>query len=138
MYKSPIVLNYADPIIEEVKKGTDEYCLRAILGCGVEVDKDELIKALKYDRDQYERGYHDGAMAGRMEALAENEKNNILLCEIKKIMFTLLLIPEDGKARPIKNTSKKECYNALFKIQELLHTREIDMFGLCRDEHEEC
>ena len=137
MYKSPIVLNYADPIIEEVKKGTDEYCLRAILGCGVEVDKDELIKALKYDREQYEKGFHDGVMTGRMETLAENEKNNILLCEIKKIMFTVLLKPENGTARPIKNTSKKECYNALYKIQELLHTREIDMFGLCCNKQEE-
>lgn len=27
--------------------------------CGVNVDKEELLKALKYDREQYEKGYRD-------------------------------------------------------------------------------
>ena len=33
---------------------------KAIQSIGVNVDKDELIRALKYDRDQYDKGFDDG------------------------------------------------------------------------------
>lgn len=34
--------------------------VKCVLSYGINVDKDELIKALKYDRQQYEKGYNDG------------------------------------------------------------------------------
>lgn len=34
--------------------------MKAIRKVGVNVDKGELIKALQYDRNQYEKGYEDG------------------------------------------------------------------------------
>ena len=34
--------------------------LNAVYKVGVTVDKDELLKALQYDRGQYEKGYADG------------------------------------------------------------------------------
>lgn len=37
---------------------------KAILNVGVVVDKDELLKALDYDRGQYEKGYKDGYHKG--------------------------------------------------------------------------
>lgn len=40
--------------------------LRQMLNLGIHVDKDELVKALNYDRHQYLKGYRDG--------LAEAEK----------------------------------------------------------------
>lgn len=36
---------------------------KAIQSYGVCVDKDELIKALQYDRDQYKKGFADGCKA---------------------------------------------------------------------------
>lgn len=30
----------------------------------IDIDKDELLKALKYDRDQYNQGYSDGKAVG--------------------------------------------------------------------------
>ena len=65
MYKSPIAIiestidSFAKTIIEQrenaiVAKVQDSF--------GVDVDKDELIRALQYDRDQYNKGY-DAAMA---------------------------------------------------------------------------
>lgn len=33
--------------------------LKAVRRCDIHVDKDELVKALKYDRDQYNQGYED-------------------------------------------------------------------------------
>lgn len=35
---------------------------RAVQDVGVTVERDELIKALKYDREQYEKGYRDGSL----------------------------------------------------------------------------
>ena len=32
---------------------------KAVMKIGVNVDKDELLKALRYDRDQYQKGYTD-------------------------------------------------------------------------------
>ena len=50
------------------------------------------------------------------------------LKQIKTIMSDLLLVESkysDGTniIRPIKNTTKTECYKALFEIQELLNLR---------------
>ena len=36
---------------------------KAIQSYGICVDKDELVKALKYDRDQYKKGFADGYKA---------------------------------------------------------------------------
>jgi len=38
----------------------DNDCLKAVQEYGITVDKEELIKALQYDRGQYEKGYADG------------------------------------------------------------------------------
>ena len=38
----------------------DDIILSAIHKVGVEVNKEELIKAMQYDRNQYEKGYEDG------------------------------------------------------------------------------
>lgn len=58
MYKSPIKI-YTDNIIESIKSKFDKECMKAVVNVGIDVDKDELIKALKYDRNQYEKGYQD-------------------------------------------------------------------------------
>lgn len=67
-YKSPISLtmteNPINSLIEktasECAKQTDEMIYRAVLDVGVNVNKEELEKALRYDRGQYEKGYADG------------------------------------------------------------------------------
>lgn len=38
----------------------EKMVMKAIRKVGVNVDKGELIKALQYDRNQYEKGYEDG------------------------------------------------------------------------------
>lgn len=59
MYVSPITV-----AIHEIQRNynskVDTLILEEIHKYDVKVDKDELIKALKYDRNQYEKGYVDG------------------------------------------------------------------------------
>lgn len=59
-YKSPIE-SFSDinQIIECVKDEFDNNVYKAVLRTGVQVDKDELIRALRYDRNQYLKGYCD-------------------------------------------------------------------------------
>ena len=75
MYKSPVevwVKNYSDAIMEEYNKQQDEHIYKCIIETGVNVDKEELIKAMQYDRGQYRKGYIDG-----INDFAEKFRNRI-------------------------------------------------------------
>lgn len=68
MYKSPIQL-VMDDIDYTMRAKIDDTIYQAVLRCDVSVDKDELIKALTYDRQQYDKGYSDGYIKGTTEIL---------------------------------------------------------------------
>ena len=53
-YKSPIEL-----IMGQMNLSMEGEICKAIQHVGVNVDKEELLKALQYDRDQYQKGYSD-------------------------------------------------------------------------------
>lgn len=58
MYESPVNIIYGEiqtKIIEE----QENQAIQALQNYGISVDKEELIKALMYDRQQYEKGYAD-------------------------------------------------------------------------------
>ena len=59
MYESPINLVVQD-IETQMVQQEEQIILEAIRKCDVVVDKDELIKAINYDRNQYSKGYKDG------------------------------------------------------------------------------
>lgn len=74
-YKSPI-----DIVMGEFHTQIENNVFKAVKECGISVDKDELIKALKYDRDQYEHGFTDGYLVG---------KNEIVRCkDCKHFMYS--------------------------------------------------
>ena len=53
-YQSPI-----EVIQSQMRSQIEGEIYRAVMNVGVNVDKDELLKALQYDRDQYQKGYED-------------------------------------------------------------------------------
>lgn len=59
MYKSPIEMIYGE-LQTQMEQKNEEMVIKAIREVGVNVDKEELIKALQYDRNQYTKGYKDG------------------------------------------------------------------------------
>lgn len=73
-YESPITL-----IQKEVEFKFENAILEAVHNIGVTVDKDELLKALTYDRDQYSKGYQQGlkenadALEEACEYIAKND-----------------------------------------------------------------
>lgn len=57
-WESPITIT--QEIASQIAKDTDDYIMSEIYKTGVTVNKEELIKAINYDRDQYNKGYCDG------------------------------------------------------------------------------
>ena len=53
-YESPIEIVY-----REMKNQLENDVYSVMQSYGIKVDKDELIKALEYDREQYLKGYAD-------------------------------------------------------------------------------
>ena len=53
-YKSPIEL-----ITSQMNLAIEGEICKAVQNVGVIVEKEELLKALKYDRNQYQKGYSD-------------------------------------------------------------------------------
>lgn len=67
MYESPTE-------IIQTEMQMDGEILKAVQGVGIDVNKEELIKALAYDREQYVKGYKDG-----VKDLAERLRNKVKL-----------------------------------------------------------
>ena len=75
-YESPIVM-FANNVQTDYENGI----IKAVQNVGFNVNKEELIKALQYDRGQYEKGFTDG----RPKWISVNEKlpkteDHVLCC----------------------------------------------------------
>lgn len=59
MYDSPITQLVSDIQSEIIKEQEDSLVMQVKQEILYDIDKEELIKALQYDRDQYQKGYAD-------------------------------------------------------------------------------
>ena len=59
MYESPIEL-ITDNVLTQIRNAQEDYVYKVVQNMGVNVNKEELLKALAYDRQQYQKGYEDG------------------------------------------------------------------------------
>ena len=55
MYESPIKI-----ITGQIKTNYEDAIYSAVQNVGINVDREELLKALEYDRGQYEEGFREG------------------------------------------------------------------------------
>lgn len=53
-YESPIAI-----LVSEMRTTMENDTMKVIHNYGIDVNKEELMKALAYDRNQYEKGYED-------------------------------------------------------------------------------
>lgn len=64
MYEDPIILSQRQ-ISENIIKQTEDAIVSEVQHqLMIDIDKDELLRALQYDRDQYNQGYADGKAVG--------------------------------------------------------------------------
>lgn len=59
MFESPINKFIGDIVSKMVIDEEDSVMYQIKQAMGYEIDKNELVKALQYDRNQYEKGYRD-------------------------------------------------------------------------------
>jgi len=104
-YESPIEI-----ISGKMRMEQENHIFKVIQDYGVNVDKDELIKALQYDRDQYEKGYINGYNAKVSDVAME------IFEEIKK---TLLEYHRDKSNKymsmRIKSTKERQIASAHYQ-----------------------
>ena len=76
-YQSPIKVNWwvdttatkvVDTIAESARDHFEDAVLHYIQKFDIHVDRNELVKALEYDRHQYDEGYCDGYQDGKRDA----------------------------------------------------------------------
>lgn len=58
-YRSPVEVAITQLRMEQEKK-VEEFIFSAIQELEITINKEQLIKALRYDREQYKQGYEDG------------------------------------------------------------------------------
>lgn len=77
-YKSPIQVFRTQMVMEQEK----DLVMKVSQTVGYEIDKEELIQALRYDRNQYDRGYHDGKCDGWVDNSKQSPENGqkVLIC----------------------------------------------------------
>lgn len=69
MYKSPYSVSIVEKVAKEAAEEFDGLVMKVTVDANITVDRDELLKALAYDRGQYDKGYGDGYQDGKRDAL---------------------------------------------------------------------
>lgn len=59
-YNSPCQLSFVDQLRDSFEEELTNRVYKIVTEYGIDVDKEEMVKALKYDRDQYQKGYERG------------------------------------------------------------------------------
>ena len=69
MYEPPIsVTQTIGQIVKDMQTEQDDLVYKSVIRLGVSIDKDQLLRALRYDRQQYDCGYRDGFNDGAEHA----------------------------------------------------------------------
>lgn len=85
MYKSPISIT--EEICSTILEQKENEVLKYISKMGIHVDKSELIKALRFDRNQYDKGFYDGVLSV-VDKLTSDFSQSDILCPRKIISIT--------------------------------------------------
>lgn len=80
MYESPIDVIYSD-MVTKLEDGV----LKAVQDVGITVDKQELLKALQYDRDSYRKGFQDGA----------RNENELWMLKLRNVLDAMKEVEDD-------------------------------------------
>jgi len=106
MWESPIELQFGiSDMVSEFIKGqteqTEKYIVKSVQSVGIKIDKDELIKAINYDRKQYEKGYLDGFNADRWISVDDKLPNEQINKNTQDFEY-VLCATTFGDIRPYK------------------------------------
>ena len=102
MYQSPIEKFYGNIQSQMIEDDENRLMCTVTQSIGYKVDKDELIKALQYDRQQYEKGYQDGINTLSEDGVIDWMVRYIGLFGIKSLMELVMKAIEKESENGIK------------------------------------
>ena len=111
MWESPI-----KTICDEMQTQFEGEVLKAVQRVGIEVDKDQLIKALNYDRNQYAEGYKHGYSYAKSELIRCKDckywtyirRTNRYWCKTDDGLYDLNPSPDDFCSRAERRSDDGE------------------------------
>ena len=90
-YNSPIEI-----IMNNLQTEIENQMVKAVQNVGITVDKEELLKALNYDREEYEKGYVDAkSEIVHCKDCKYYSRNNVLIGNICKRIHTIFPMQEN-------------------------------------------
>lgn len=98
MYENPIQ-ETVEKICTQISKQKEEHLMAQVeCSIGYRVDREELLKALRYDRDQYEKGYKDALESNKWIPVGERlpELGRRVLCQCRANIYEILKLTVDG------------------------------------------
>ena len=126
VYEPPIEISPT-----EWKIDFDKQVYHAVVSCGVNVDKDELVKALRYDRNQYEKGYQDGVEAFALAVGKEFSQSFAALTRIGEILVAASkghLMP-GAAIKKIHKTLEDVRYDSEYRFETKLEKMTKELWG---------
>ena len=86
-YESPIEF-FTKTVAPKIAAKIDEQALEAVFQCGFNVDREELEKALRYDRDQWRKGFAAGVEHAQPKWISVKDRlpdngEKVLVCGVK-------------------------------------------------------
>lgn len=115
---------WAEKMGKYIAGEVDNLVLESCVKVGCHVDKDELEKALRYDRDQYVKGYEDGkrdAAAAIEELQAELNSRTIYGYSVDKlIMFAEMCKRNDVQEHDLKQAA----WNLELAVRAVMNERQ--------------
>lgn len=111
MYESPINL-YTTDITTQVIRHQEEQILKAVQSIVVDVNHEELFRALKYDRGQYEKGYQDGMADAKPKWIPVAERlpeDDLPKCSKVKQIKVLTALKSENGARMVRSQMRFRC-----------------------------
>lgn len=88
------------------------------------VPGNELIIRIQPNGDVLDQYGHHLALHATFVPPIEKLRDTEIINSIELIMRGLIIVSDDGDPIPLKSTTRRECYRALYEIKKLLKTRD--------------
>ena len=119
MYKSPICLNFLDDVQERIIKEQDKFVVETVRSMGIDVDKDELVRALMGDRARYQEGYDD--------AVKEMTSTDALIKKYKELYIHYVALADKCELpKRCRYDSLASVCNNIYTSLRVLRTLELE------------
>lgn len=136
-YRPPVTV--VEQLCNQLSQDVERAVCAAVLEVGIEVDKEELIKALNYDRGQYKKGetagWNKGFREGYLKAWSDADVNR-LRADLRSLREQL----DSAVTQLRKSTDCEYCRHSKLPLPNMacsMCSPEHDMWGWVGEQNDE-